>query len=66
MRLHVVQALGLLEGARLAPYAEQLVESLEDEDDGVSLAAKVAALSGRRKRALCVADSSDDEPSQVT
>ena len=38
----------------------------EEEDESVPLAAKVAALSGRRKRALCVADSSDDEPSQGT
>ena len=56
-------------------------DSSEDEDDGISLAAQVAALLGwapaalaaaagpaggreQQKRALCVADSSDDEPSQ--
>lgn len=51
VRLHVVQALGLLEGRRLAPFAEQLVSCLEDDDDGVRWAA-VDALSSLPPTAL--------------
>ena len=51
VRLHVVQALGLLEGRRLAPFAEQLMVCLEDDDDGVRWAA-VDALSSLPPAAL--------------
>jgi hypothetical protein len=44
VRLHVVQALGLLAGSRLEPFADELFSSLEDDDDGVRWAA-VDALS---------------------